>query len=263
MKKIVSFILVMMFALTGMAMAEENVLTMGTNAAFPPYEYYEGTEIVGIDAEIAAAIAEKLGMTLVIEDMDFNAIIPAITEGKVDIGMAGMTVTEERMASVNFSTSYATGIQVIIVTEDSEITSVDDLFAEDANHTIGVQIATTGDLYSTWDIEDAGLGTVNRYNTGAEAIEALKTGKVDCVIIDNEPAKAFVTANEGLVILDTEYALEDYAIAIALDNEELLDDINEALAELTEEGKIAEIVNKYIGTAEETTEEAAEETDAE
>ena len=267
MKKLVSFILVMMFALSCCAFAEENTLTMATNAQFPPYEYYEGTEIVGIDAEIAAAIAEKLGMTLVIEDMDFNAIIPAVTEGKVDFGMAGMTVTEERLASVSFSTSYATGIQVVIVTEDSDITSVDDLFAEGANHTIGVQIATTGDLYSTWDIEEAGLGTVSRYNAGADAVEALKTGKVDCVIIDNEPAKAFVAANEGLMILDTEYALEDYAIAIALDNEDLLEDINEALAELTEEGKIAEIVNKYIGdteeTAEETTEEAAEETDAE
>ena len=262
MKKIVSLVLALMFVLTGVVMAE-GTLTMGTNAAFPPYEYYEGTEIVGIDAEIAAAIAEKLGMTLVIEDMDFNAIIPAITEGKVDMGLAGMTVTEDRLASVNFSTSYATGIQVVIVSEDSDITSVDDLFAEGANHTIGVQIATTGDLYSTWDIEDAGLGTVARYNTGADAIEALKTGKVDCVIIDNEPAKAFVAANEGLMILETEYALEEYAIAIALDNEELLEDVNAALAELTEEGKIAEIIAKYIGTTEEAAEEVTEETDAE
>ena len=260
MKKLVSFILVMMFAVVGMAMAEENVLTMGTNAEFPPYEYYEGTEIVGIDADIAAAIAEKLGMTLVIEDMTFDSIIPSVTEGKVDIGMAGMTVTEERMQSVNFSTSYATGVQVVIVAEDSDITCVDDLFAEGANYVIGVQLATTGDLYATWDLEDAGLATINRYNKGADAVEALKTGKVDCVIIDNEPAKAFVAANEGLVILDTEYAIEDYAIAISFDNEDLLEDINEALAELTEEGKIAEIVGKYIGDAEETTEEAAEET---
>ena len=265
MKKILSIILVMMFVLTGMALAEEKpTLTMGTNAAFPPYEYYEGTEIVGIDAEIAAAIAEKLGMELVIEDMDFNAIITAVQSGKIDIGMAGMTVTEDRLASVAFSTSYATATQVVIVTEDSDILSVDDLFAEGANHTIGVQLATTGDLYSTWDIEDAGLGTVSRFNTGADAVEALKTGKVDCVIIDSEPAKAFVAANEGLMILDTEYALEEYAIAISYDNADLLEDINTALAELTEDGTIDAIVAKYIGdaqteeTAEEATEEAAE-----
>ncbi len=170
-------------------------LTMGTNAEFPPYEYYEGDAVVGIDAEIAAAIADKLGMKLVIEDMAFDSIIPAITSGKVDMGMAGMTVTEERQQSVDFSTSYATGVQVVIVAEGSEIATVDSLF--EGGWKIGVQQGTTGDLYATWDLEDAGLAEVQRYNKGADAVQALVTGKVDCVIIDNEPAKAFVEANNG------------------------------------------------------------------
>lgn len=174
--------------------ADAEELHMATNAEFPPYEYHEGDSIVGIDAEIASAIADKLGMKLVIDDMAFDSIIPAVTSGKADFGMAGMTVTEDRLQSVDFSTSYATGVQVVIVTEDSEITSVDDLF-ETGGYTIGVQTNTTGDLYSTWDIEDEGLGTVQRYNKGADAVQALVTGKVDCVIIDNEPAKAFVEAN--------------------------------------------------------------------
>ncbi len=173
----------------------KDVLTMATNAEFPPYEYHEGDAIVGIDAEVAAAIADKLDMKLVIEDMAFDAILPAVEGGKADMGMAGLTVTEDREKQVDFSTSYATGVQVVIVPEGSEITSVDDLFAEGANTTIGVQNATTGDLYATWDIEDAGLGTVERFNKGADAIQALVAGKIDCVIIDVEPAKAFVAAN--------------------------------------------------------------------
>ena len=187
--------------------AVEGVLTMATNAEFPPYEYYEGDTVTGIDVEIAQAIAEKLGLTLQVEDMEFDSVISAVKGGKADMGMAGMTVTEERLEEVSFTESYATGVQVIIVTEDSDITSADDLFAEGANHTIGVQLATTGDLYTTEDIEAAGLGTVDRYNKGADAVMALKNGKVDCVVIDNEPAKAFVEANEGLKILETEYVL--------------------------------------------------------
>ncbi|MFI3325610.1 MAG: transporter substrate-binding domain-containing protein [Clostridia bacterium] len=172
-------------------------LVMGTNAEFPPYEYYDGDDIVGIDAEMAAAIADKLDMKLVIEDMSFDSIITSVTSGKIDMGMAGLTVTEERATQVDFTTSYAQGVQVVIVAEGSEITSVDDLFADDASYTIGVQTSTTGDLYATWDLEDAGLATVSRYNKGADAVAALVSGKVDCVIIDNEPAKAFVEANNG------------------------------------------------------------------
>lgn len=252
MKKLISLILVIalsvfVFAACGQEAPQEEtkVLTMATNAEFPPYEFYEGDKVVGIDAEVAAVIAEKLGMELEIVDTAFDSIIPAIVAGKYDMGMAGMTVTEERLEEVNFSDSYATGVQVVIVNKDSEIKTVDDLFG-DKNYTIGVQTGTTGDLYSTWDIEDEGLGSVSRFNKGADAVEALKIGKVDCVIIDNEPAKAFVAESEDLVILDTAYAQEQYAIAVAKDNTELLESINTALKELTEDGTLQKIVDKYI-----------------
>ena len=245
MKKILAIALICMLTLTGMAMAE--TLKMGTNASFPPYEFYddESGEIVGIDAEVAAAICEKLGYELEIVDMDFDAIIPAVTTGKIDFGMAGMTVTEERLQSVDFTTSYATGIQSVIVKEDSDITSVDDLFAEGASHKIGVQQGTTGDLYCSWDIEDEGLGSVERYKNGTDAVLALTSGKVDCVVIDNEPAKNYIAANEGLKILDTEYAVEDYAIALAKDSE-LTEKINAALEELIADGTVQAIIDKYI-----------------
>lgn len=250
MKKIISLVLavalcVFVFAACGEDKADTKVLTMATNAEFPPYEFYEGEKVVGIDAEIAAVIAEKLGMELEIVDTAFDSIIPAIKAGKYDMGMAGMTVTDERLEEVNFSDSYATGVQVVIVNKDSDIKAVDDLFG-DKNYTIGVQTGTTGDLYSTWDIEDEGLGTVSRFNKGADAVEALKIGKVDCVIIDNEPAKAFVAESDNLVILDTAYAEEEYAIAVAKDNTELLDSINKALAELTADGTLQKVVDKYI-----------------
>ena len=226
--------------------AVEGVLTMATNAAFPPYEYIEGGAIVGIDADIAAAIAEKLGLEIQIEDMEFDAIIEAVKSGKADIGLAGMTVTPDRAEEVNFTASYATGVQVVIVTEDSAITSVDDLFAEGASNVIGVQRNTTGDLYTTWDLEDAGLATIDRYSKGAEAVQALKTGKVDCVVIDNEPAKAFVAEVEGLKILDTEYILEEYAGAMNKDNAALFDAVNAALEELIADGTVQSIIDKYI-----------------
>ena len=213
-------------------------LVMGTNAEFPPYEYYEGQEVVGIDAEMAAAVAEKLGMELKIEDMAFDSLIPALSSGKVDIVAAGMTVTEDRLASVNFSDTYATGIQAIIVTEDSDIASADDLVGK----TIGVQQGTTGDLYAT-DVEGA---TIERYAKGMEAVQSLSQGKIDAVIIDNEPANVFVSEVEGLKILDEAFATEDYAVAVAKDNEELLEQVNTALAELKEDGTLQAIVDKYI-----------------
>lgn len=226
--------------------AEEGKLVMATNATFPPYEYYEGDQIVGIDAEIAGAIAEKLGLELVIEDMEFDSIIEAVKSGKADMGLAGMTVTPERMESVNFTTTYATGIQVVIVTADSAITSVDDLFAEGASHVIGVQRNTTGDMYTTSDIEEKGLGTVDRYSKAADAIQALLTGKADCVVIDNEPAKSFVAEVAGLKILDTEYTVEDYAAAMSKDKPELTEKVNTALEELIADGTVQAIIDKYI-----------------
>ena len=175
--------------------------------------------------------------------MQFDTILTAVQEGSVDFGMAGMTVTEERLESVNFTSSYASGVQSIIVKEDSPIATVDDLYAEGASYKVGVQLATTGDIYST---DDFGEENVTRYSNGSEAVLALQGGDIDCVIIDNEPAKALVAANEGLVILETSYADEDYAICVKKGNTELLDKINVAIEELTAEGKIEEIVAKYI-----------------
>lgn len=230
----------------GFTTAVEGTLTMATNAAFPPYEYVEGGQIAGIDAEIAGAIADKLGLELQIDDMEFDSITEALKGGKADIGLAGMTVTPDRQEEVDFTVSYATGVQVIIVTEDSDITSADDLLAEGANHTIGVQRNTTGDIYTTGDIEDAGLGTIDRYSKGAEAVQALTTGKVDCVVIDNEPAKAFVAEVEGLKILDTEYITEDYAAAMSKENPALYEAVNAALQELIADGTVQGIIDKYI-----------------
>ena len=227
--------------------AASGKLTMATEATFPPYEYYDGDAIVGIDVEVAQAIAAKLGMELEVTDIAFDSIIPGIQTGKYDMGMAGMTVTDERKEQVNFSDSYATGVQVVIVKDDSAITSVDDLLADGANTVVGTQAGTTGFIYATSDIEDAGLGTVKSFGKTTDAVEALKNGQVDCVILDNEPAKALVAANEGLHILDTEYAVEDYAIAIAKENTDLLDKINTALAELKDDGTLQSIVDKYIG----------------
>ena len=218
---------------------EKKVLTMATNAEFPPYEFYEGETVVGIDAEVAALIAEKLGMELKIEDVAFDSIIPGVQAGKYDMGMAGMTVTEDRLKDVNFSDSYATGVQVVIVREDGDVKSLDDI----AGKKIGVQTSTTGDIYAS---DEFGEENVVKYENGALAVEALKNGKVDCVIIDNQPAKSYVAANEGLVILETEYAVEDYAICFAKENTDLQEQVNTALKELIADGSVQKVVDKYI-----------------
>lgn len=215
------------------------VLTMATNAAFPPYEFYENEKIVGIDAEIAEAIADKIGMKLEIEDTEFGSIITGVQTGKYDIGMAGLTVTDERKKSVNFTDSYATGIQSVIVKEGSDIKTIDDIEGKK----IGVQQDTTGHIYSA---DDYGDEFVLPFNKGADAVSALVSGKVDCVIIDNEPAKSYVASNPGLVILDTEYASEDYAICISKDKPELLEKVNAALKELIADGTVKKIIDKYI-----------------
>ena len=221
------------------ANTEVKTLTMATNAEFPPYEYHEGESIVGIDAEIAGLIAEKLGMKLEIEDVEFGSIIPGVQAGKYDMGMAGMTVTDERLESVNFSDSYATGVQVVIVKEGSDIKTIDDLKGK----MIGVQEATTGDIYASGDY---GEENITKFANGALAVQALLSDKVDCVIIDNEPAKSYVAANEGLAILETEYVVEDYAICFAKENTELQEAVNGALKELIADGSVKEIIDKYI-----------------
>ena len=225
------------------ATVKEGKLIMATNAYFQPYEFYDGDKIVGIDAEIAAAIADKLGLELEIQDMAFDSIITAVSEGSVDFGLAGMTITEDRLKDVDFSISYATGVQSIIVPEGSAITSVDDLYAESAAYKVGVQLGTTGDIYAT---DDFGDDLVTSFTTGNEAVNALLGGDVDCVIIDNEPAKAFVANNEGLKILDTSYADEDYAACIKKGNDALREAVDNAIEELIEDGTIDKIVSKYI-----------------
>ena len=219
--------------------AEKKVLTMATNAEFPPYEYYEGDKVVGIDAEVAALIADKLGMELKIVDVAFDSIIPGVQAGKYDMGMAGMTVTDERLEKVTFSTSYATGVQSVIVKDGGSVASLDDI----AGKKIGVQTSTTGDIYAS---DEFGEESVVKYDNGAAAVQGLIAGKVDCVIIDNEPAKSYVAANEGLSILDTEYAVEDYAICFAKENTELQTAVDAALKELIADGKVAEVVGKYF-----------------
>lgn len=242
MKKMLSIVLalvcVLSFAACG-SKKENNTLVMATNAEFPPYEYWEGQKVVGIDAEFAAAIAEKLGMELKIEDMAFDSIIMAVKSGKADIGVAGMTVDETRLKQVDFTESYYTGRQVIIVTEDSAIASPEDL----KDKKIGVQQGTTGDLYTT---DEFGDEFINRFNKGMEAVQALSQGKIDAVVIDDQPAKTFVKQVAGLKILDTEYAEEDYAMAIKKGNTELLEKVNKAIEELKADGTFDKIIGKYI-----------------
>ena len=219
---------------------EAGKLTMATNATFPPYEMTtDAGTIEGIDVDTAQAIAEKLGLELQIDDMDFDAALLSVQQGKADIAMAGITVTDERMAVMSFSDSYATGIQSVIVPEGSDIASVDDL----AGKKIGTQRGTTGYLYCS---DDFGEDAVVAYDNGLTAVQALNNGQVDAVVIDNEPAKAYVESNPGLKILDTSYAEEDYAIGMNKSNTALLEAVNAALEELKADGTLQAIVDKYI-----------------
>ena len=223
----------------GFTTITEGVLTMSTNATFPPYESTtdEGG-FEGIDIEIAGAIAEKLGLELQIDDMDFDASLLAAQEGKSDMVMAGLTVNEDRLLVMDFSETYATGVQVVIVPEGSDVT-LDNL----GEKMIGTQRGTTGNIYCT---DDYGEDHVIAYDDGIAAVQALKNGQVDCVVIDNAPAQAYVAANEGLTILDTEYVTEDYAIGFAKGNTALVEAVNAALVELIEDGTVQSIIDKYI-----------------
>ena len=217
---------------------EAGKLHMSTNAAFPPYEMTaDDGSFVGIDVEVATAIAEKLGLELVVDDMDFDAALTAAQQNKSDMVMAGVTVTDERLAVMDFSDSYATGVQVVIVPEGSDIT-LDNL----GDQQIGTQRGTTGNIYCT---DDYGEEHVVAYDNGITAVQALQNGQVDCVVIDSAPANALVEANPGLTILDTEYITENYAIGFPK-NSDLLPAVNEALAELIEDGTVQSIVDKYI-----------------
>ena len=219
---------------------EAGKLTMATNAAFPPYEMTtDAGEFEGIDIEAAQAIADKLGLELQIDDMDFDAALLSVQQGKADIVMAGVTVTDERKAVMDFSDSYATGIQSVIVPEGSDIASPDDL----AGKKIGTQRGTTGYIYCT---DDFGEDAVVAYDSGLTAVQALNNGQVDAVVIDNAPAKEYVAANPGLKVLETSYAEEDYAIGMNKDNTALVEAVNAALEELKADGTLQSIVDKYI-----------------
>ena len=222
---------------------DTKTLYMATEVPFAPYEYYDGDKLVGIDVDVANAIAEKLGMKLEVVDIAFDSIVSGVQAGKYDMGMAGMTVNEERLEKVNFSDSYATGIQVVIVKEGGKVKSLDDMAADGV--VIGTQSGTTGFLFAS---EDFGDEKVKGFAKTTDAVEALKNGQVDCVLLDNAPAEALVDANPdaGLSILETAYTVEDYAIAINKENTDLQAKINAALAELVADGTLQSIIDKYI-----------------
>ena len=243
MKKIMSMLLILSMLLMGAAMAE--TLTMATNAAFPPYEYYddETGEVTGIDVEIASAIADKLGLELQIDDMDFDSALVAVQNGSSDVVLAGLSYSEERDEILDFTDSYATGVQVVIVKEGSDVT-LDNL----GEKMIGTQRGTTGYIYASDTPENGGYGEdhVSGYDNGATAVQALVNGQVDAVIIDEAPAKEYVAANEGLTILPGNWVEEQYCAAVNEGNEALLNAINTALNELIEDGTVEEIIAKYI-----------------
>ncbi len=221
--------------------ASGKVITVATHATFPPYEYYEDGKAVGIDIDIMQAVCDKLGAEMKVLDMEFGSIITAVVSGKADVGAAAITKTEDRLKSVNFTVDYATGIQSVIVPKDSALKTVEDLHGEDVK--VGVQQDTTGDIYAT---KDFGEEHIIRYNKGADAVQALVSGKCDAVIIDNGPAKIFVEKNEELELLPTAYAEEKYSYEISYDNQELYDQVNTALQELIDDGTVQSILDKYI-----------------
>ena len=226
---------------TDFTTVEDGKLHMATNAAFPPYEMVaDDGSFEGIDVEVAGKIAEKLGLELVVDDMDFGSVITSVQSGKSDIAMAGLTVTEDRKQNVDFSDTYATGVQMVIVPIDSDIESIDDLQGK----LIGCQESTTGYIYCS---DDYGEDMVTAFPNGANAVQALLSGKVDAVVIDSQPAQEFVAQNAGkLKMLGTEYVSEDYAIGISKDNTALRDAVNNALKELIDDGTVQSILDKYI-----------------
>ena len=254
MKKFVTMLLALVMVLSLAACGgsdgltvEKGKLHMSTNAEFPPYEMVTNDGgFEGIDVEVAGLIAEKMGLELVVDDMGFTAALEAVQNGRSDIAMAGITVNEDRLANMDFTDSYATGVQVVIIKADSPaVQSIDDLASAAL---IGTQEGTTGYIYCSYPPEEGGYGEdhVVAYETGAVAVQALLAGQVDCVVIDNQPAQEYVKANPGLEILDTEFAVEDYAIAVKKGNTQLLEQVNKALGELIADGSVQKVVDKYI-----------------
>lgn len=234
----------------GYTLVEDGKLIMATNAQFPPYEMVadgegvNGSGFEGIDVEIAFAIAEKLGLELEIDDMEFTSALLAVQNNSADIVLAGLSYREDRDQVMDFTDSYATGVQVVIVPEGSDIADLDDLEGK----LIGTQAGTTGYVLASDTPENGGYGeeNVRAYDNGATAVQALLNGQIDAVIIDQGPAEAYVDANEGLTILSTEWAIENYCAAVDEGNTALLDAVNTALNELIEDGTVQTIIDKYI-----------------
>lgn len=220
-------------------LVSDGVIDIGTSADFPPYEFYEGEEIVGIDPDLAKEIGDKLGLEVKFHDMDFSAIVASVESGKLDVGMAGLTITDERKKQVNFSDTYAKSVQKVLVKKDSDIKKIEDLDGKK----IGTQLGTTGDIYAQ---DDFGEENVQAFAKYADAVLALQNGKIDAILLDEQTANKFNDANEDLNILETSYAEEEYAIAITKDNEKLLEEVNNLIKELKDSGKLDEIIGNYI-----------------
>lgn len=234
------------FSACGDSSNSQKELSLATSADFPPYEFMENGKYAGIDIEIAELIAKKLNLELKITNLEFGSIIPAIVSGKFDMGISGFTATDERKKSVSFTQPYATSLQMIIVKENSQIKSVDDLFGEN-NYRVGAQLSTTAAILFGDDIKDKKTkATLAEFKDQPSAVTALLSDKIDCIITDSQPAKKFVETNPGLKILDTQYAEENYAIVINKSNTELLAKVDKAITELKNDGSIDKIVAKYI-----------------
>ena len=225
-------------------LVKEGTLIMSTNAEFPPYESTDDDgNFIGIDIEIAQAIADKLGLKLEIDDMGFDAALLAVQQGKSDIVMAGVSVTDDRELVMDFSTSYATGVQVVIIKEGSDVT-MDNL----GEKMIGTQLGTTGYIYASDSPDNGGYGEDHciGFDNGMTAVQALMSGSVDCVIIDKAPAMEYVAANPGLTILEGNWVEESYAIGVDEGNTALLNAINDALNALIADGTVQSIIDKHI-----------------
>ena len=236
--KRLGLIIFIMILMCGCSKKDENQLVMVTEAGFAPYEYYENGEVVGVDVDIAREIAKYLGKTLVVKDIAFDSIINEVKTGKADFGVAGISYSDDRAKNVDFSINYAVSKQVVIVNNNSSITNVNEI----SNKKIAVQLGSIADTFVTEKYKSANVVRQKKY---LAAIEDLKTGKVDCVVMDELPAKEIVSKNEGIKILDGSLTNDSYGMVVKKGNKELLDAINMVLQNLKDEGKIDEFIIKH------------------
>ena len=250
MKKLIALVIVAMLALSAFAaLAENGTLVMATNCAFPPYEYYEGSEPTGIDVEIVKLIAGELGLEFQMEDMEFGAIITGVQQGKYDVGAGAITITEERKQNVNFTTPYETAIQQVVVLADSKLNSMEAIRAADGI-VIGVQQDTTGHYYVQDDLCANNNNKVNPYPVAATALQALKSGAIDAMVVDNGPAQEFVAGDESLLMFVSDCPPEEYGFCFAKENTELFEAFNAKLEEKLADGTIEAILTKFKSMAE-------------